>query len=278
MSAGCRPAALQCGCHRHARAQAFGVRRRHVVGIARFARAQQQHGIGVEAVGRALEQDEGGRLADREAVAVRVVGAAGLGREQLQRIEAVQGGEAQGIDAADDGGVDQAGGDHPRGRGEHLGARRAGGGDHHGRPFQIEGGAHEIGHRIGVVRGAIVEIVRQGAGRRVAAAVGLFGLQDAGGAGAEQHAHPPAAVARGGRADGGIEAILAAAPGRRDGCCGIRIRRGWPAKAPRPRRPLRRCTSPGRSPSRRRRALARSFARAGRPVSAPGRGPGSLQQ
>ena len=104
-----------------------------------------------------------------------------------------------------------AGRDHPRRRGEYLGARRARGGNHHGGAFQIEGGAHEIGHRIGVVGGAIVEVVGQGAGCRVAAAIGLFGLQDAGGAGAEQNADPPPAVAGGSRADGGIEAILAQA-------------------------------------------------------------------
>ena len=51
-------------------------------------------------------------------------------RQQLQRIEAVQRRQAQAVDPADDGRVDQARFDPALRRQEHLGARRAGGGDH----------------------------------------------------------------------------------------------------------------------------------------------------
>ena len=59
--------------------------------------------------------------------------------EQLQRMESVQGGEAQAVDAADDGGVDPAGLDQARGVAEHLGAGGAGGGHHPGGTGQRQG-------------------------------------------------------------------------------------------------------------------------------------------
>jgi hypothetical protein len=55
--------------HRHPGAEAFRVRRRHVVGIARFAGAEQQSCRLAVASGSAFEQREGGALADRNAVA-----------------------------------------------------------------------------------------------------------------------------------------------------------------------------------------------------------------
>jgi hypothetical protein len=41
--------------------------RGHVVGVAGFAVAEQQHRVGVEAVGGAFQQAEGGGLADGDA-------------------------------------------------------------------------------------------------------------------------------------------------------------------------------------------------------------------
>ena len=77
----------------------------------------------------AFEQGESAGLAQRQAVARRIERTARLRRHQFQRVEAEQHAAAQRVDAADHGRVDQAQADQPLGRGEHLGARRASGGD-----------------------------------------------------------------------------------------------------------------------------------------------------
>ena len=61
-----------------------------------------------------------------------------MGRDELERVEAEQDAAAQRVDAADDGRVDQAEPEQPLRRGEHLGARRAGGRDRDARPFEAE--------------------------------------------------------------------------------------------------------------------------------------------
>ena len=121
-------------------------------------------------------------------------------RHQLQRPESVQRGHAQAVDAAHHGGIDEPASIMRCRRGKDLGAGRAGGGHHAGRPVQPERGAHVARHRIGVVRLGVVQAGRQRAGDGVAVAVGDLGLQDARGAGAQEHADPGRAVARGGAA------------------------------------------------------------------------------
>jgi hypothetical protein len=125
----------------------------------------------------------------------------------LQRGEAVQRGQAQRIDTADDGCVDAAQFELAGSGGKDLGARRAGRRNRHRHALQPEIVAGEFGQREGIVRRAVVEIVGQRAALRIAPAVGQFGLQDAGRAGAEEDADPCLAVAGNGRAHPVGEAV-----------------------------------------------------------------------
>ncbi len=113
--------------HRLVHAGSFGVRRGHVVAVGAFAVAQQRHCAGRSL--RALEQHEARRLADRDAVALRVARPARLARQQLERAEPVQRREAEAVDAADHRGVGESRLDQPMGARENLGARRARRGD-----------------------------------------------------------------------------------------------------------------------------------------------------
>ena len=188
--------------------------------------------------------------------------------QQAERVEAVQRGQAQRVDAADDGRIDQAGLQHAPRRGEHLGAGRAGRRDRHGRPFQPEMVAHEVGHRIRVVRGGVIEVSRQGAADRIAAPVGQLGLQDARGAGAQENADAPAPDPRDGRDPRPVRNRPGAGRVAPGGCCGSR-RRANRRAAPR-RRPL--PPNPSRCPARRHRnrtAASRCAARATTPGSGP---------
>ena len=92
--AGLERGTCECSLHRTACAEPLRVRRRHMVGIARFTDAEQQYGIGVRLFGHALEQHERGCLADGDAVARHVEGPAGLRRRQLQGMKAIKSGEA----------------------------------------------------------------------------------------------------------------------------------------------------------------------------------------
>ena len=97
------------------------MRRRHMVGIARFADAEQQHGV-VVLFRYAFQQRKCSRLADGDAVAGHVERAAGSRRCELQGVKAVQGGKAQRVHAAHQRRVDEACLDHAACRAEHLGA------------------------------------------------------------------------------------------------------------------------------------------------------------
>ena len=119
----------------------------------------------------------------------------------MQRGEAVERGQAQGIDAADERRVDGAAGQLAGGCGEHLGARRTGGGNDQRGAFQPEILACELCQRERIVGRAVDEIVGQRAGIRIAPAIGQLGLQDAGGAGAEKDADTGPAVTGGRRAN-----------------------------------------------------------------------------
>lgn len=66
----------------------------------------------------------------------------------------------------------------------------------------------EIGDGKSIVRGAINKIGGEGAAHGIAPTVSQFGLQDAGGAGADKHAHALSAVFVGGGCYGIGEAIL----------------------------------------------------------------------
>ena len=80
--------------HRAARAVAFGMRRRHMIGVARFADAEQQNIVVVEIVSRAFEQRESRRFTDGDAIARDVEWPAGRGRGQLQGLKSVERGQA----------------------------------------------------------------------------------------------------------------------------------------------------------------------------------------
>ena len=95
-------------------AEAFGMRRRHVVRVARFAVAEQR--TDRRRRRRALEQREAGRLADADAAALGVERPARLGRDELERVEAEQDAAAQRVDAADDRRVGEAEANQPLGR------------------------------------------------------------------------------------------------------------------------------------------------------------------
>ena len=88
------------------RAGAFGVRAAHVVAVAAFAGSRAARLRGASA-SRSQQRERGG-LAERQAVALRVPRAADVAARQFERVKAVQRGQAQAVDAADHGGVDQA--------------------------------------------------------------------------------------------------------------------------------------------------------------------------
>src|SRR3546814_12932184 len=67
---------------------AFRIRRRHVIRIGRFAVTEQRR---ITTARAAFEQRETSRLADRNAVARDIGRPADVARNQLQRVEAVQG-------------------------------------------------------------------------------------------------------------------------------------------------------------------------------------------
>lgn len=162
--------------------------------VAGLADAAKEDVVGERLIG-ALDQHEGRTLAHGDAIALGIEGPARLAGDQLQRVEAIQGGETQRIDTADDGGVNQAAGDHALRIAKHLGAGGAGGGDHVGRTVQGEVAAHEVGQRIAVVRVLVVVPGWQGAGDRITVAVGDLGAENARGAGAQKDADARAAVA-----------------------------------------------------------------------------------
>ena len=83
------------------------MRRGHVVRVAGFAVAEQLQRVA--RLARAFEQGEAARLAEREAVARGIERSARLRRHQPQRVEAEQHAAAQGVDAADHRGIDEAG-------------------------------------------------------------------------------------------------------------------------------------------------------------------------
>jgi hypothetical protein len=183
MSAGLRPA--------RARAPSMASRRRglpdgggHVVGVAGFAVAwQQQRVVGVEAVGGALQQAEGGGLADGDAAGARgVVGAAGLGRGELEGGKAVQGGEAQAVDAPTSAASIRPRVDQPRRRRVGLGGRGAGRG-HDVAGLRWPASCYEVGQGIGAGC-PVVQPGGQGPPSG-ALAVGQLGAEDARGAGAQ---------------------------------------------------------------------------------------------
>src|SRR5258706_16322622 len=71
-----------------ARTQPAGMRRRHMIGTARFSNAEQQHRVAVQVIRYALEKCECRRLADGDAVARDIEWAARRRRGELQRVKA----------------------------------------------------------------------------------------------------------------------------------------------------------------------------------------------
>ena len=161
VDAGARQRIVECALG----AEPFGMRRRHVVGIARFAVAEQAQRAAVAGVD-ALEQGEAGGLADADAAALGVERPARLGRDQLQGVEAEQHAAAQGVDAADHRRIDEAQAQQPLGRREHLGARRAGGRDGDARPFEAERVVDEVGERVRRVDERVAVVGREARRRR----------------------------------------------------------------------------------------------------------------
>ena len=191
-------------------AEALGMRRRHVMRVARLAVAEQaKRGLAVVA----LEQGEAGRLADADAAALGVERPARLGRDELQGVEAEQDAAAKRVDAADDRRVDQAQAKHPLGAGEHLRARRARRRDRHARTFEIERLAHEGGERMRRVDQRVAVVGGEGAAR-VEVAVGVLGRADARRRRAQHDRDARRAVALARGMDGVDEAVaLQAQPG-----------------------------------------------------------------
>ena len=146
--------------------------------------------------GLAFQQGEAGGLADREAGARGIAGPAGIGRDQLERRETAQGQAAQRVRAAHHGGVRRPALDQVPGVHEGASGGGAGGGERHRRPGEAERGAHEAGQGEQVVRVRVVEIGRQRAGLRVAAAIGFLARQHARRAGADHDRDPARPVPR----------------------------------------------------------------------------------
>src|SRR4029450_6123202 len=78
---------VERGAHRGDGARAFGVGRAHVVAVVALAGTEQPAG---RAIAGALEEREGRGFADGKALALRVPRPARLGRQQLERVEAVE--------------------------------------------------------------------------------------------------------------------------------------------------------------------------------------------
>ena len=164
-----------------------------MVSIAAFADAEQRDRIRHPAVRLFLQQYHASTLADGNTVAIRVEGAASDRGEQAERVEPIQRGEAETVDAADHRRIAQAGRNHARGTAECLCARRTRGGYRHRRSGQAEIRLHEPGNRVGVVRRGIAKVRRQRAAG-VAPAVRQFRLEYPRGAGADEYADAGRAV------------------------------------------------------------------------------------
>ena len=116
---------VQSALHGRARACALGVRSRHMVGIAGFAIAAQHDAVCGKRlrllVRQALQQGKRRRLANRQAVALRIERTARRLGHEAQRAKAVQGGQAQAVHTTHYHGIDQPGLQHARGAGKHFG-------------------------------------------------------------------------------------------------------------------------------------------------------------
>ena len=196
--------------HGHLRTQTLGVGRGHVVRVAGLARTQQPHRVGGQGWGigvGALQQRIGRAFADGDAVAACVTRPAGLGRGELERGKTVQRRQAQRIHPAHQRCVDGAQLQLARRSGEHLGAGRTRGGDGGGHAGDAEVFTQQLGQRVRVVRVAVAEGGGQGAGDGIARSVGQLGLQDAGCAGAHEHAHTAGTHTFDGRARARLETV-----------------------------------------------------------------------
>src|SRR3989338_3617702 len=109
---------------------------------------------------------------------------------------------------AEHGGVAEPELHHPPGGGEDLGAGGTGGGYGGGRAAKTEIAPDEVGTGEEIVRVLKTVIRRKPAGLRVAATVGMFGFEDARGAGAEADGDAAGAVARPRPRDDLFEAVL----------------------------------------------------------------------
>ena len=100
--------------------RAFRVRRRHVIGVGALADSQQANGGLFPGF---LEQREARALADRDAVAPGIEGAARCARGELEGAKAIERGEAERVRAAHHRRVAYPRRDHARRVAEHLGSR-----------------------------------------------------------------------------------------------------------------------------------------------------------
>ena len=158
--------------------------------------------------GQPLDQEEGRRFADRQAVTIPVERTARSRRRELKRVEAVQRREAQRVHAADDRRIDQAGLDHPRGRTEDLRARRARRRNRCRGPAQLQRTPHEIGNGERILRRRIKEIAGQRSGHGIAPPVRELGLKNARSTRADEYANPVRAVSCAGRRHARDEVVL----------------------------------------------------------------------
>src|SRR5262245_53512680 len=106
--------------HGELNARSIGMGSRHVVSVGAFAIAEERYLS--TARGRPLEKGEAGGLADRDAVARLVAGAAWRARQQLERAKSVQRRKAQAVHAADHRSISEARLDQPMGAREYFGA------------------------------------------------------------------------------------------------------------------------------------------------------------
>jgi hypothetical protein len=118
-----KPGAVQGALHGRLCPEALRMGCRHVKGIAALSDAEQPHGAGRDS--DPLQQRESRALADGQAIALRIEGAARSVGGELQGVKTIEGGQAQGIHAADDRGVAGPRGDHACRAAEYLRGRGA---------------------------------------------------------------------------------------------------------------------------------------------------------
>ncbi len=172
--------------HGQGRALALRMRGRHMMRVHAFAVAQQGE-IRLGRIGRALQQGESGRFANGDAVARRIRRTTRARRHQFERSKAIQRGEAEAIDPADDHRITLIGRQPTGGTGKHLRAGGTGRRNRQHRPAQTQPRPHKFCRRRHLMRVSIMQRRQKFARDRIAGAKRQFGLQNPGSAGADEH-------------------------------------------------------------------------------------------